>query len=96
MSAVLGWEAALGFAQMVLLAVLYGFRSRWRTSLAGWVLMSSFLTKSIIFGMILAGRVFGPLGVFWWAVAMFAFDLVQAGWVVLLLRQQRQEREARR
>jgi hypothetical protein len=94
-SAVLGWEAAIGFVQMVVLAGLYGFRSRWRASLMGWVLMGSFLIKAIIFGMILAGRLFGPLGLFWWAVAMAVFDLVQFGWIILLLRQQREERAER-
>lgn len=92
MSAILGWEAAVGFVQMVILASLYGFRSRWRSSLMGFVLMSSFVTKAVIFGMILAGRMFGPLGLFWWVLAMAAFDSVQFGWIVLVVRAQHEER----
>lgn len=86
---ILGAEALLGLAQMVVLTLLYGLRSRWYSSLAGWVLLSSFLTKLVIFGLIALGMFRGPLGPYVWAGAVLAFDLVQMGWIVLLIRQLR-------
>lgn len=91
-SAILGAESAVGFVQMLILVALYG-RGKWYRSLAGWVLMGSFLTKATLFGMILAGRLFGPLGLLWWIIAMAVFDVVQTGWIFLVARQQRHDRE---
>lgn len=88
----LGAVAIVGLVQMAILTVVYGLRSNWRASLAGWVLMSSFLTKLIIFAMIGWGMFHGPLGPAVWAVTVAIFDIVQAGWLILLLRQQNQER----
>lgn len=88
----LGVEAVVGLVQMATLALVYGLRSNWRASLAGWVLMGSFLTKLVIFAMIGWGMFHGPLGPAVWAVAVGLFDIVQAGWLVLLVRQQNQER----
>lgn len=94
-SAILGWEAAIGFAQMLTLVALYG-RAKWFRSLTGWVLMSSFTIKAVIFGMMLAGRVFGPVGLVWWIVAMAVFDCVQMGWIILVARQQHRDPPARK
>jgi hypothetical protein len=88
----LGVEAVVGFVQMAILTVFYGLRSNWRASLAGLVLMSSFMTKLVIFAMIGWGMFQGPLGPGVWAVAVGVFDIVQAGWLVLLVRQQQKER----
>lgn len=92
MRLLLGAVALLGLVEMVILALVYGLRSNWRGSLAGWVLMSSFLTKLVIFAMIGWGMFHGPLGPGVWAVAVGVFDIVQASWLFLLLRQQNQER----
>lgn len=80
--------AAIGFGQMLALSILYGTRSNWRSHPVGIVLLGSFTIKAIMFGMILIGRVIGPLGVMTWAIAIIAFDVVQFAWLRLVIRAQ--------
>lgn len=86
---ILAVEAGIGFVQMLALTLLYGLRSSWRHNAAGWVLLGSFAIKAVIFGMILLGRFTDGLGLVPWIVAMGLFDLVQFGWLVLVIREQR-------
>jgi hypothetical protein len=92
-SGLLAAESAIGLTQMATLTLLYGLRSNWRSSPAGLVLLGSFGIKAIIFGMILLGRLIGPLGIVPWVIAVGAFDLIQFGWLWLVIREQASRRD---
>lgn len=92
-SRLLAMASAVGFTQMLVLALLYGFRSNWRSSPAGVVLLGSFITKTIIFGMILLGRLVGPIGITPWTIAIGVFDTVQFAWLWLVIREQASHRD---
>lgn len=81
--------SAIGLAQAVTLTLMYGLRSDWKSSAAGLVLLSSFTIKAVIYGMLVVGRLTGGLGIWPWVIAVALFDLVQMGWLVLVLREQR-------
>lgn len=92
-SSLLAVASAVGFTQMLVLTLLYGLRSNWKSSPAGLVLLGSFAIKAVIFGMILLGRLIGPLGAVPWAIAVGAFDLVQFAWLWLVIREQKAHRD---
>jgi hypothetical protein len=92
-SVLLAVASGVAFTQMLVLSLLYGFRSHWRSSPAGLVLLGSFAIKAVIFGMILLGRLIGPLGIVPWAIAVGAFDVIQFGWLWLVIREQASRRD---
>lgn len=76
------------FAESLGFVLLY-LRSRWSSTAMGRHLMALGVVLSVIFGLFLAGRVFGPLLPWIWLVALSALAVVLGHRIEILLRAQR-------